>query len=68
MTRLYKATELAELLNVDIKTIYRARDRGEIDFIRVGRAVRYLMPEKGQNNESKSGNDVVHPRMGDDGQ
>ena len=48
--RLYKASELAQLLNCNPQTIYRMADRGEIEFIKVGNLKRFLMPEGEQNN------------------
>ena len=48
--RLYKASELAQLLNCNPQTIYRMADRGEIESIKVGSLRRFLMPEGEQNN------------------
>lgn len=48
--KLYKAQELAELLNCNPQTIYRMADRGEIESIKVGSLRRFLMPEGEQNN------------------
>lgn len=50
MERLYKAKELAEILNCNPQTIYRMADRGEIESIKVGSLRRFLMPEGEQNN------------------
>ena len=50
MKKLYKATELAQLLNCNPQTIYRMADRGEIESIKVGSLRRFLMPEGEQNN------------------
>lgn len=44
--RLYKASELAEILNVHVQTIYRAKDRGELSFYKVGKSVRFEMPDE----------------------
>lgn len=46
MTRLYKATELAEILNVHPQTIYRAGERGELESVKVGKSVRFKMPKE----------------------
>lgn len=48
--KLYKATELAQILNCNPQTIYRMADRGEIESIKVGSLRRFLMPEGEQNN------------------
>ena len=48
--KLYKATELARLLNCNPQTIYRMADRGEIESIKVGSLRRFLMPEGEQDN------------------
>ena len=50
MEKLYKATELAEILNCNPQTIYRLADRGEIESIKVGSLRRFLMPKGEQNN------------------
>lgn len=50
MEKLYKATELARLLNCNPQTIYRMADRGEIESIKVGSLRRFLMPEGERNN------------------
>lgn len=50
MKKLYKATELAQLLNCNPQTIYRMADRGEIESIKVGSLRRFLMPEGEQDN------------------
>lgn len=46
MKKLYKANELAFILNVHPQTIYRAKDRGEIPFYKVGKSVRFPMPDE----------------------
>ena len=48
--KLYKATELAEILNCNPQTIYRMADRGEIESVKVGSLRRFLMPKGEQNN------------------
>lgn len=50
MEKLYKAKELAEILNCNPQTIYRMADRGEIESIKVGSLRRFLMPEGEQDN------------------
>lgn len=44
--RLYKASELAEILEVHPHTIYRAKDRGEINYYQIGRSIRFEMPDE----------------------
>lgn len=44
MKKLYKATELAEILGVHPQTIYRAGERGELNSYKVGKSVRFEMP------------------------
>ena len=48
--KLYKATELAEILGCHPQTIYRLADRGEIESVKVGTLRRFLMPKGEQNN------------------
>lgn len=55
MNKLYKATELAEILNCNPQTIYRMADRGEIESIKVGNLKRFLMPEGEQDNALSNG-------------
>ena len=43
--KLYKATELAEILGIAKETVYRLGREGKIDRIQVGRSVRFFMPE-----------------------
>lgn len=43
--KLYKAKELAEILQVHEQTIYRLAARGEIESYRVGKSVRFPMPK-----------------------
>ncbi len=46
MQKLYTARELAEMLNVNPQTIYRAGERGEIPSYKIGRSVRFEMPKE----------------------
>ena len=43
--KLYKATELAEILGVHLQTVYRMSYRNEIKSIKVGATRRFLMPD-----------------------
>ena len=53
MKKLYKATELAELLKVNPQTIYRLADRGEIESYKIGKSVRFLMPNMESEEQAK---------------
>lgn len=44
--KLFKASELAELLQVSVKTIYRAGQKGLIPTYKVGKSIRFEMPSK----------------------
>lgn len=46
LPRIYKASELAEILNVSPKTIYAMGQRGEIKSYKVGRLTRFEMPNE----------------------
>lgn len=46
MQRLYTAKELASILNVNPQTIYRAGERGEIPSYKIGKSVRFEMPDE----------------------
>lgn len=50
MEKLYKATELAEILNCNPQTIYRMANRGEIQSVKVGNLKRFLIPKGEQDN------------------
>lgn len=54
MEKLYKARELAELLNCNPQTIYRMADRGEIESVKVGNMRRFLMPKGEEQNNAFS--------------
>ena len=63
MKKLYKATELADILRVDPQTIYRVAKRGEIESYKVGKSVRFVMPERErteQNNDTERESYSVH--------
>ena len=44
--RLYTARELAEILQVHPQTIYRLAERGEIESYKIGKSIRFVMPER----------------------
>lgn len=46
MNRLYTARELASALGVHPQTIYRAGQRGDIPSVKVGKSVRFKMPNE----------------------
>lgn len=45
MKRLYRATELAEILGVPVGTIYRWGREKKLKRVKVGRTVRFEMPQ-----------------------
>ena len=51
--KLYKATELAEILNCNPQTIYRMADKGQIESVKVGSMRRFLMPKGEEQNNAK---------------
>ena len=46
MNKLYKAKEVAKILQVDAQTVYRLGYRGELNTIKIGRSVRYELPSE----------------------
>ena len=63
MKKLYKATELADILRVDPQTIYRLGKQGKIESYKVGKSVRFVMPERErteQNNDTERESYSVH--------
>lgn len=45
-SKLYKASELAEILGVNVQTVYRAGQRGTLRSYKVGKSVRFEMPKE----------------------
>ena len=43
--KLYKAEDLAKILKLHVKTVYRYGREGKLKRIKVGNAVRFVMPE-----------------------
>lgn len=43
--KLYKASELAEILQIHPRTVYRLGREGKLKFVRVGRSVRFYEPK-----------------------
>ena len=43
--KLYKAEELAKILQVHPKTVYRLAREGKLEVVRVGRSVRFTEPK-----------------------
>ena len=54
MEKLYKARELAELLNCNPQTIYRMADKGQIESVKVGNMRRFLMPKGDEQDNAFS--------------
>ena len=54
MEKLYKATELAEILNCNPQTIYRMAEKGQIESVKVGSMRRFLMPKGEEQNDAFS--------------
>ena len=52
--KLYKATELAEILNCNPQTIYRMADKGQIESVKVGSMRRFLMPKGDEQDNAFS--------------
>ena len=53
--KLYKAKELAKILDVNPQTVYRLGSRGKIRSVKVGRLVRFYMPaERGEYGEDNT--------------
>ena len=52
--RLFKARELAEILNCNPQTIYRMADKGQIESVKVGSMRRFLMPKGEEQNDAFS--------------
>lgn len=52
MERLYTARELADILQVHPKTIYRVAMRGEIESYRIGRSVRFVNPMESERDKT----------------
>ena len=44
--KLYKANEIAEILKLHVKTVYRYGREGKLKCIKVGKSVRFFLPER----------------------
>ena len=53
-SKLYKATELAEILNCHPQTIYRMASKGQIESVKVGSLRRFLMPERNEQDNAEN--------------
>ena len=53
MNKLYKATELAEILKISAKTVYKLANEGKIESYRIGKSVRFPMPDKWESEDEK---------------
>lgn len=60
--KLYKARELAEIMRVHPQTIYRAGERGEIESYRIGKSIRFCLPdsERNKTNDTERKNTELH--------
>lgn len=52
--KLYKAQELAEILNCNPQTVYRLADKGVIESVKVGSLRRFLMPERNEQDNAEN--------------
>lgn len=53
--KLYTANELAKILRVHPKTVYRLGREGRLELVRVGRSVRFVEPTVGKDRWVKNG-------------
>ena len=53
MKKLYKATELAKIMQVNPRTIYRLAEQGQIESYRIGKSIRFTMPNKESEGKTK---------------
>lgn len=53
MKKLYKATELAKIMQVNPRTIYRLAEQGQIESYRIGKSIRFTMPNKESEDKTK---------------
>lgn len=51
--KLYKADEIAEMCKVSIGTVYRLGREGKLKRVKVGRSVRFAMPQIGDENADR---------------
>ena len=57
--KLYTANELAEMLQIHPKTVYRLGREGKLELVRVGRSVRFTEPTAGKDRWVKNGTQIV---------
>lgn len=53
--KLYTAEELAEMLRIHPKTVYRLGREGKLELVRVGRSVRFAEPTARKDRWVKNG-------------
>ena len=53
--KLYTANELAELLQIHPRTVYRLGREGKLELVRVGRSVRFAEPTARKDRWVKNG-------------
>lgn len=57
--KLYTAEELAGILRIHPKTVYRLGREGKLELVRVGRSVRFAEPMVRKDRWAKNGTQVV---------
>ena len=57
--KLYTANELAEVLQIHPKTVYRLGREGKLKLVRVGRSVRFAEPTVRKDRWVKNGTQIV---------
>lgn len=56
---LYTANELAEMLKIHPRTVYRLGREGKLQLVRVGRSVRFAEPTARKDRWAKNGTQVI---------
>lgn len=57
--KLYTANELAKMLQIHPRTVYRLGREGKLNLVRVGRSVRFAEPTVGKDRCRKNGTQII---------
>ena len=51
--KLYTATELADILGLHVKTVYKYGRQGKLEHVKVGKSVRFFLPQKERKDDKQ---------------
>ena len=57
--KLYKAKEIAEILQVHVKTVYKWGRAGQLKTVKVGKSVRFFLPELDELDSTQNTDNTI---------